>query len=168
MESTNMLENAKATMEAAREKGVLICHVPITFSNDYRELAKEPYGILGNVKASGSFKRDGWGGAICEAMTPEAGDVIIQGKSGLCGFASTNLNFVLAHNHIENVVLAGFLTNCCVDSSMRTAYELGYRVYTLSDCCAATSQEEHDASVKYTFPMFSKPMPHQEFLQQLQ
>jgi hypothetical protein len=28
--STNMLANAKATMDAAREKGVLICHCPIT------------------------------------------------------------------------------------------------------------------------------------------
>lgn len=64
-----------------------------------------------SVKASGSFKRNGWGGAICESMAPASDDVIIQGKSGLCGFASTNLNFVLAHNHIENVVLAGFLVS---------------------------------------------------------
>lgn len=63
------------------------------------------------MKASGSFKRNGWGGAICESMAPASDDVIIQGKSGLCGFASTNLNFVLAHNHIENVVLAGFLVS---------------------------------------------------------
>jgi hypothetical protein len=28
--STNMLANAKATMDAARDKGVLICHCPIT------------------------------------------------------------------------------------------------------------------------------------------
>lgn len=28
-------------------------------------------------------------------------------------------------------------------------------------------QEEHDAAVKYTFPMFSRPMTHDQFLQQL-
>lgn len=34
---------------------------------------------------------------------------------------------------------------------------------TLCGC----SQEEHDASVKFTFPMFSKPMTHTEFLEKL-
>eukprot|EP00879_Flechtneria_rotunda_P011482 GHRR01011995.1.p1 GENE.GHRR01011995.1~~GHRR01011995.1.p1 ORF type:complete len:178 (+),score=35.17 GHRR01011995.1:306-839(+) len=121
-----------------------------------------------SVKAGGAFKRSEWGGAICDAMQPGDDDIIIQGKSGLCGFASTNLNFVLRHNSIEHVALAGFLTNCCVESTMRTAYEHGYKVITLTDCCAATSQEEHDAAVKYTFPMFSKPMTHDQFLDKLQ
>eukprot|EP00882_Tetradesmus_deserticola_P008437 GHRQ01008896.1.p1 GENE.GHRQ01008896.1~~GHRQ01008896.1.p1 ORF type:complete len:202 (+),score=57.21 GHRQ01008896.1:1252-1857(+) len=167
MESTNMLANAKATMDAAREKGVLICHCPITFSDDYRELAQEPYGILANVKAGGAFKASEWGGAICDTMQPAATDVTVAGKRGLCGFASTNLRFILNQNRIENVVLAGFLTNCCVESTMRTAYEAGFRVLTLTDCCAATSQEEQDAAVKYTFPMFSLPTTHTEFLAQL-
>jgi hypothetical protein len=31
----------------------------------------------------------------------------------------------------------------------------------------ACSQEEHDAAVKFTFPMFSLPMTHDQFLQKL-
>jgi nicotinamidase-related amidase len=61
-------------------------------------------------------------------MKPKEGDLIVKGKSGLCGFQSTNLDFLLRQNDIKNVVLAGFLTNCCVESTMRTAYEYGYRV----------------------------------------
>eukprot|EP00775_Hariotina_reticulata_P005881 gene5881-6122_t len=167
MSSTNMLANAKETADAARAKGALILHCPITFSDDYKELAKEPYGILANVKGGGAFKASEWGGAICDQMTPAGSDVVIKGKSGLCGFASTNLNFVLGQNGIETVALAGFLTNCCVESTMRSAYEAGYKVITLTDCCAATSQEEHDAAVKFTFPMFSMPMSHDQFLQKL-
>lgn len=45
---------------------------------------------------------------------------MIDGKNGLDGFASTNLDFVLRHNDINTVVLGGFLTNCCVESTMRT------------------------------------------------
>lgn len=63
---------------------------------------------------------------------------MVQGKSGLCGFTSTNLPFILSHNGIKNVALAGFLTNCCVESTMRAAYEAGFNVITLTDCCAAT------------------------------
>jgi nicotinamidase-related amidase len=44
-------------------------------------------------------------------MKPADADVIVQGKRGLCGFASTNLRFILSQNRIENVVLAGFLVS---------------------------------------------------------
>lgn len=40
-----------------------------------------------SVKAGGAFKRSGWGAAICEQLAPADGDTLIQGKSGLCGFA---------------------------------------------------------------------------------
>lgn len=38
---------------------------------------------------------------------------------------------------------------------MRSAYEKGYKVYTLKDCAAATSIEEHDSAFKHNFGMFS-------------
>ena len=41
---------------------------------------------------------------------------------------------------------------------MRTGYENGYRVFTLKDCVAATSQAEHDNAITYDFPMFSLPV----------
>jgi len=68
---------------------------------------------------------------------------------------------------------------------MRTAYEKGYKVITLTDCTAATSLEaqvisckfrvwnyiwEHflqEAAVKFTFPMFSVPMTHDQFVGKL-
>ncbi|GFR48526.1 hypothetical protein Agub_g10421 [Astrephomene gubernaculifera] len=167
MESTNMLEKIKKVTEEARKKGITVIHAPITFSDDYHELSSSPYGILANVKAGGAFKASEWGGAICEAMTPQPGDVVVQGKRGLCGFASTNLDFILRQRGIRTLALSGFLTNCCVESTMRSAYERGYRVITLTDCCAATSQEQHDAAVNFTYPMFSLPMSAEEFLQKM-
>jgi nicotinamidase-related amidase len=88
-------------------------------------------------------------------MKPHTGDLIVKGKVGLCGFASTNLDFLLRQNGIRNVVLCGFLTNCCVESTMRSAYELGYRVYTVKDCVAATSLEAQEATLTHNFGMFS-------------
>lgn len=49
-------------------------------------------------------------------MAPDPCDVMIQGKSGLCGFASTNLHFVLNQNGIRNVALAGFLVSRLCDA----------------------------------------------------
>lgn len=79
-------------------------------------------------------------------------------------FASTNLDFNLRGKGITTIAPGGFLTNCCVESTMRTGYENGYRVVTLTDCLAATSPEEHDNALKDDFPMFSQPMSSAEFI----
>ena len=98
--------------------------------------------ILANVKNGKCFLKGSWGADFEDSMKPLESDIIISGKSGLCGFESTNLNFILRQNHIDNVVLAGFLTNCCVESTMRASYEKGFNVITLTDCTAATSLAE--------------------------
>ena len=166
MSNNNMLTHSIETVKAARDKGSLILHVPITFSSDHREISGE-YGILQAVKSSEAFIRGEWGGAIVDAMTPADSDIVVEGKKGLCAFTSTNLDFILRQRGIKTVALAGFLTNCCVESTMRSAYELGYEVVTLTDCCAATSIEAHEAAIKFTFPMFSKPLAATDFIKTL-
>jgi ureidoacrylate peracid hydrolase len=167
MESTRMLENTLALVEKVREAGVTIVHVPISFASDYNELSAKPYGILKGVVDSSSFRKGTWGAEIVEALKPQAGDIQIEGKRGLCGFASTNLDFILRSKGINQIALGGFLTNCCVESTMRTGYELGYQVVTLSDCTATLSEEEQKLSVEKNFPMFSRPMTSTQFLGEL-
>jgi len=164
MQSTNMLSNSKTFMDAAREKGCLILHCPIAFDKGHKEISNDPYGILAGVKEGEAFTSNEWGSEICGVMAPAEGDMIIKGKGGLCGFKSTNLDFLLRQNSIKNVILGGFLTNCCVESTMRTAYENGYKVYTLTDCCAATSQEAQDAAIEHNFGMFSIPSKSTELI----
>ena len=167
MESTNMLDNTVATVEAARALGVTIVFVPISFSPDYHELSPQPYGILKGVVDSQSFRQGSWGAEIVDVLKPREQDIVIEGKRGLCGFASTNLDFILRSRGIADIALGGFLTNCCVESTMRTGYEKGYGVVTLTDCTATVSQEEQDFAVAKNFPMFSRPLDHRSFLAEL-
>jgi ureidoacrylate peracid hydrolase len=51
---------------------------------------------------------------------------------------------------------------------MRTAYEKGYNVITLTDCTATVSEEEQRLAVEKNYPMFSRPMDHMQFIAQLQ
>jgi ureidoacrylate peracid hydrolase len=139
MDKTNMLANTVATVKKARELGATIVYAPISFTDDYHELSPTPYGILKGVVDSKSFRQGTWGAQIVDALKPEPGDIVIEGKRGLDGFATTNLDFILRGRGISTIALGGFLTNCCVESTMRTAVEKNY-------------------------PMFSKPMTHDEFL----
>jgi nicotinamidase-related amidase len=164
MARSNMLANTVATIAAARAAGVLIAHAPITFAPGYPELSPRAYGILKGARDAGAFQKGSWGAEIVADVAPVAGDIVVEGKRGLDAFATTNLDFILRMRGIATVALGGFLTNCCVESTMRTAYELGYNVVTLIDCTAATSEEEQQAATTKDYPMFSHPMPHTDFL----
>ena len=168
MEDNNMLENTVETVKRAREAGVTIVNVPISFVEGYGELRQEPYGILKGVVDSGSFRKGQWGAEIVDVLKPQPGDIVIEGKRGLCGFESTNLEFILRSRGITDIALAGFLTNCCVESTMRVGYEKGYNVVTLTDCTAALSLEEQAHACSKNFPMFSRPLSHDQWLSELQ
>lgn len=168
MESTGMLENTRRLVEAARAAGATIVHAPIAYVPGYRELALHPYGILKAVVDAGAFVKGEWGAEIVDALAPQEGDVIVEGKRGLDSFATTNLDFILRGRGITTIALGGFLTNCCVESTMRTGYEKGYHVITLSDCLAATSAQEHENAIQFNYPMFSEVMTAQDFTEQLE
>ncbi|GEM47846.1 cysteine hydrolase [Deinococcus cellulosilyticus] len=164
MESSHMLDNTRALVQQAREQGVTIIHAPISFAPGYGELNPQPYGILKGVVDNNAFVKGTWGAEIIDDLKPQQGDIVIEGKRGLCAFSSTNLDFILRSRGLQNVALAGFLTNCCVESTMRTAYEKGFNVLTLTDCVAATSEEEQRVAIEKDYPMFSHPVTSQDLL----
>jgi nicotinamidase-related amidase len=168
MAETGMLAHSRTVVEQARALGVTVMHAPISFADGYPEIPSDPYGILAGIVAAKAFRKESWGAEIAEVMAPQTGDIIIEGKRGLDCFASTNIDFILRHRGITDLAIAGFLTNCCVESTMRSAYERGFRVVTLSDCTATLSPEEQDAAVTKNFPMFSLPMTHHAFLAKLE
>merc|ERR1711975_65782 len=163
MESTSMLAKSAALATKAREAGVKIFHAPISFAADASDNPNKGLGILAGCAKDSLFTADTWNSEFCKEMTPLAGDLIVKGKKGLDAFPNTNLEALLVSRGIETVALCGFLTNCCVESTMRTACEKGFNVITLTDCCATTSAEGHAAATTGTFGMFSTPMTASDF-----
>jgi ureidoacrylate peracid hydrolase len=167
MESTNMLTNTVDVATKARAAGVTLMFAPISFAAQYREITPEPYGILKGVVDANAFVRGTWGAEIVNSLSPGTEDIIIEGKRGLDTFASTNLDFILRSRGIKTLVVAGFLTNCCVESTVRTGYEKGFNVVALSDCTATLSKEEQLFAFEKNLPMFARILTHTEFLADL-
>jgi nicotinamidase-related amidase len=163
MKSTGMLEKAVETCAAARAAGAKVFHEAICFEEDASDNPNKGLGILNGCAEGKLFTAGTWNADFCEAMKPKDGDVVVNGKRGLDGFPGTDLEEKLKANGIETVVICGFLTNCCVESTMRTAYEKGFNVITLTDVCAATSEEGQKGATEGTFGMFSKTMTAEEF-----
>merc|ERR1719502_690247 len=166
MEKTDMLAKSAKLATTAREKGVKIFHAPISFKDDASDNPNKGLGILQGCAKDSLFTEGTWNADFCESMKPSTGDVVVKGKKGLDAFPGTDLEQQLVANKIETVVLGGFLTNCCVESTMRSAYEKGFNVITLTDGTATTSQEGQ-AVTAGSYGMFSTPMTIADFTAKL-
>merc|ERR1719392_473135 len=167
MESTDMLAKAAATAAAMRAAGGKVYHMPIMFKEDASDNPNKALGILAGCAKDKLFTEGTWNAQICDAMKPKEGDFVVSGKKGLDAFPNTDLEAALVKDGIETVTLCGFLTNCCVESTMRTACEKGFNVLTVTDCCATTSEDGQKAATGGTFGMFSTPMSAADFATKL-
>lgn len=167
MKKTDMLSKSAKVAQAVRDKGAKVMHAAITFKEDASDNPNKNLGILAGCASGNLFTEGSWNAKFCDAMEPNSKDLIVIGKKGLDAFPGTNLEDLLVKNRIETVVLCGFLTNCCVESTMRTAFEKGFNVITLTDCCATTSEDGQKGAAEGTFGMFSKPMTAEDFTKEL-
>lgn len=82
------------------------------------------------------------GGADYYRVAPEPGDIEIE-KLMYDSFHGTDFDAQLKARGIETLVMTGITTECCVDSTARTAFHNGYNVFVVSDACAAYEPELH-------------------------
>lgn len=163
----NMIPNAVKLAEGARKKGALVIHSPFIFNEQYFE-DHQMQGIVKAVADGNAFRQGTWGAEIIDELRPQEGDKVVSGKCTLCGFNNTNLDELLKQGKIKNVVIGGFLTNFCVESTARSAYDRGYSVTVIKDATAANSEEEQHHAETKIFPLLGQTLSVDQFIDQLE
>jgi ureidoacrylate peracid hydrolase len=100
-------------------------------------------------------------------MAPADGETVLEGKRALSAFTNTQLGELLAKNSIKNLVLAGFLTNVCLEATARSAYDLGYHVTIASDASGTTSQANQEYVEREVAPVLGQAKRVDEILEDL-
>ena len=77
-------------------------------------------------------------GAISAEVAPKNGEAVVV-KNYPNSFWQTNLEAQLKALGIENVVLAGFMTHVCINSTARGAFNLGFKPTVVASACATRS-----------------------------
>jgi len=151
-----ILERTSSLVERALDLDVVAISTPIRFTPDYSELV-EPVGILAEIVARRAFGQDSFGGATVSAMERFGSRVLeLPGKRGLDAFSNTRLDAELRERGVREVALTGVLTSLCIDSTARTALELGYSVSILEDCTGGRTAFEQEYFCGEIFPMFAR------------
>ncbi|RJF75408.1 cysteine hydrolase family protein [Rhodopseudomonas palustris] len=76
------------------------------------------------------------GAQIHASLRPTAGEAVIA-KTSPNAFRGTWLHPLLSRAGIAELVICGAMTQTCIDSTARAAFDLGYAVTVAADACAA-------------------------------
>ena len=82
---------------------------------------------------------------IIDEINKQDSDVLIK-KNKISPFFKTDLDKHL--EGIDEIVIAGILTNLCVRSLAQDAYDRDFKITIIKDCCRAFDVETHEFTLK--------------------
>lgn len=101
----------------------------------------------GNPDVDAALCRAGEKGSAFYGPQPAPGEQVVR-KTRYSAFVGTDLDQRLRDMGVDTLVVAGLTTECCVDSTVRDAFDLDYHVFVAADACAAYEADLHEASLK--------------------
>lgn len=126
----------------------------------------------------GIFLRGTHGFELHPRLRPRSQDrVIVKHYPG--SFAHTELDDMLRSNGIENLVISGYMTHMCCDTTAREGFQRNFRVLFLDDATATRDIEHpelgtvahadlHRSTLLTQASMFAEVLPTQALVQRLQ
>lgn len=136
------IPNMQRLQAACRRAGIEVMYTVIeALTRDGRDQSLD-------YKISRLFvPRGSWDAKVLDAIAP-AEDEIVLPKTSSSVFISTNIDYVLRNLGVRSLIIAGVLTDQCIDSAVRDACDLGYLVTVPTDACATLSAERHEWSLR--------------------
>jgi len=68
-------------------------------------------------------------------------------KNTYDAFVNTDLATLLESARVERVIVCGVMTDCCCDTTARSAFNRGYETWLVSDACGSANERQHKAGL---------------------
>lgn len=135
--ASHVIPNIKRLQDGARAGAVEVMFAAIeSLTWDGRERGLD-YKISGFLVPKGSKEAQ-----ILDEVKPVK-DEIILAKSSSSVFNSTNIDYILRGLEIDHLIVAGLVTDQCIEGAVRDACDLGYLVTLVEDACGTYSEKRH-------------------------
>lgn len=136
------IPNQVKLLEAARAAGVNVLHTIIeALTKDGRDISLDHR--LSNIFIPKGLPE----GQPIRELAPIDNEIVLP-KSSSGVFNSTAIDYVLKNLGVKYLIIAGVVTDQCVDMAVRDAADRGYLVTFPEDASATYSQERHDNAVR--------------------
>ena len=135
--SGRAIPNQRRLLEAARAGGVEVLHTIIrSLTSDGRDRSLDHKMTPIHVAPNDPL-------ALPVPPLAPGPDEILLPKTSSGVFNSTNIEYLLRNLGISHIVMAGIMTDQCVDMAVRDGADRGFVVTCVGDACAAATEERH-------------------------
>jgi ureidoacrylate peracid hydrolase len=136
-----VLPNLQLLQSACRRGHIEIVYAAVeNMSRDGRDRSLD-------YKISGiDVPRCSWDAQVLDEIAPAEDEMIFR-KTSSSVFISTNIDYVLRNLEVRSLIVAGMMTDQCVESAVRDACDLGYLVTLVNDACVTDNAERHEQSL---------------------
>ena len=69
------------------------------------------------------------------------------GKNTYDAFLNNDLEAQLKKGEVEKVVICGVLTDCCVETTAKSAFNRGFETWIAGDACGTATRQAHKESL---------------------
>jgi ureidoacrylate peracid hydrolase len=169
--SRGIIQNINTLAGDLRQKGTVICWV--THANSPIGNGSDWDGFFNNFVAEEVREK------TIESLTPGNPDTLVwqeldaepedvylfKNRYSALIQGSSTLERVLRGRGIKNILIAGTKTNVCCEATGRDAMMLDFNTVMISDCTAALSDEEHQASLETFIQQFGDVLTYREVIE---
>ena len=141
-------------LDAARGAGLRVIHTREGHRPDLADLAPakkargNPALAIGDRGAMGRLLVRGEPGHdIIPELYPRPGEPVID-KPGKGAFYATDLDTILKHRGVKQLIVCGVTTEVCVNTSVREANDRGFDCLVLEDCVGSYFPEFHEMGLR--------------------
>jgi nicotinamidase-related amidase len=103
---------------------------------------------------------------VIDELRPESGEYVVD-KYGYDAFSGTPLLHLLDAENVDTVVIAGTVTQICVDETARGAFSAGIKALTVSDAVSSFAPDLHEATLKNLAMKFGRVAEMAQVLDEL-
>lgn len=138
---STVIPNQVRLLTAARASGIEVIHTLIeALTPDGRD--RSPDHKLSDILVPKGMPE----GRVIPELTPLDTEIILP-KTSSGVFNSTNIDYVLRNLGIRYLIIAGVLTDQCIDMAMRDGADKGYFCTVPEDACTTYSEARHKAAL---------------------
>lgn len=158
-----VFERAGRLAAAFRKQGSPVVLVRVGYARNFADALRQP------VDRPPQFPEGGlpatWWDFPTELAVAESDVLIVKRQWG--AFYGTELDLQLRRRGVRTLVLGGVSTNIGVESTARSAWELGYEQVLVEDVMSAASAEQHRFAIEHIFPRIGRVRSSQQVLDAL-
>ena len=152
--------NMVRLLSAARAAKLEVVHTVIqSLTSDGRDRSLD-YKQTGFHFAPGSLEAE-----PCDEVAPAADEIVLP-KTSSSLFNSTIFEYLLRNMELDTVIVTGFLTDQCVDHTVRDGADRGFRMICPVDACTTDSQERHGTALR-AFKGYCRQVTTEDLLKEM-